>query len=72
MSSRVSDPNGMTDDVVEKSGLTPVGDSWLSAALYLLSLWGSHGRSPGGYLYLLSVNVLPLLDNYRGQRMAVV
>lgn len=62
----------MTDDVGEKSALTPAGDSWLSAALYLLSLWGSHGRSLEGYLYLQSVNVLPLLDNYRGRRVAVV
>lgn len=37
--SSVSDPNGMTDDVVEKSALMPAGDSWLSSALYLLSLW---------------------------------
>lgn len=64
------DPKWMTDDVGEKSALTPAGDSWLSAALYLLSLRGSHGRSLGGYLYPQSVNVLPfawqLLRSERG------
>lgn len=40
----------MTDDVGEKSTVTPTGDSWLSAALYLLSLWGSHGRSLGIFI----------------------
>lgn len=46
----VSDPAGMTDDRVGKFCLTPAGDSWLSAVLYLLSLWGSHWRSLGIFI----------------------
>lgn len=36
--------------------------------------WASGGvmKDHWRYLYLQSVNVLPLLDNYRGQRVAVV